>query len=209
MTWSRDLVTWHGTTSSEQFHESYEFSSPLIRPPLDLRLIYNLCLKIDLLSIIRKIFYPDLTTLGCSDPQIKQIVCRFPLSALIQAGSTVDQLDHPRFIWSPYALKPFPITLFTLITLCFNGFITGFLIIYIIRFYTHLYVHKFSTLIIILKKNTHGIYSTWGLAGCMYLFFHQKYEAQNVHIPEACLVASTCFSIENMKPGIYLRPSRL
>ncbi len=109
---------------------------------------------VNLYIFIRKIFYPDLTTLGCSDPQIKQIACRFPLSALIQAGSTVDQLDYPRFIWSSYALKPFSITLFTLITLCFDGFITVFLIIHIIQFYTHLYIHKFSTLIIIFKKNT-------------------------------------------------------
>ncbi len=47
---------------------------------------------------IRKIFYLDRTTLGYSDPQIKQIACQFPLSTLIQAESTVDQPDHPRFI---------------------------------------------------------------------------------------------------------------
>ncbi len=116
----------------------------------NIELIYNpLIIQVN----IRKIFYPDPTTLGCSDPQIKQIACRFSLSALIQAGSTVDQPDHPRFIWLPYILKPFLITLFTLITFCFDGFITGFLIIHIIQFYTHLYVHKFSTLIIIFKKN--------------------------------------------------------
>ncbi len=55
-------------------------------------------------SFIRKIFYPDLTILGCSDPQIRQIACRLPLSALIPAGSPqihqitldiLDQLEQP------------------------------------------------------------------------------------------------------------------
>ncbi len=62
---------------------------------------------------IRKIFYPDLTTLGCSDPQIRQIACRLPLSALIPTGSPqihqitldiLDQLEQPKAPNRPISL---------------------------------------------------------------------------------------------------------
>lgn len=35
---------------------------------------------------IRNIIYSNLNTLGCSDPQMRQIACQLSLSALIQAG---------------------------------------------------------------------------------------------------------------------------
>ncbi len=54
---------------------------------------------------IRKIFYLDLITLSCSDPQIRQIACQLPLSVLILARSIQihqitlaisDQLKQPK-----------------------------------------------------------------------------------------------------------------
>ncbi len=36
------------------------------------------------------------------------------------------------------------------------------------------------------------------------MFFYQKYEAG--HVPAAWPVVGTCFSIQNIKPGMYLRP---
>ncbi len=59
------------------------------------------------INLIRKIFYPDLITLGCSDPQIKQIACRLPLNALIPAGLsqihqiTLDILDQLEQLKAP------------------------------------------------------------------------------------------------------------
>ncbi len=78
---------------------------PVIKRMLDLvlgKMLEPIALIPDLTidRIIRKIFYPDLTTLGCSDPQIRQIACQIPLSALILAGSpqihqiTLDILDQ-------------------------------------------------------------------------------------------------------------------
>ena len=43
----------------------------------------------------------------------------------------------------------------------------------------------------------------WGLASCMHLFSHPKYEAR--HVLETCLVASTCFSIKNKNLKVYLQ----
>ena len=43
--------------------------------------------------------------------------------------------------------------------------------------------------------------------GCRYLFSYPKYEARQVS--ETWPVADTCFPTQNMKPGMYLRPSRL
>ncbi len=47
---------------------------------------------------------------------------------------------------------------------------------------------------------------TYGLAGCRYMFFHPKYEAEDV--PTIWSVADTCFPTQNMKPDMYLRPGR-
>lgn len=48
---------------------------------------------------------------------------------------------------------------------------------------------------------------TKDLASCQYLFSHPQYEVG--HVFEASLVIGACFFTQNMKPGIYLRPSRL
>ena len=47
---------------------------------------------------------------------------------------------------------------------------------------------------------------TCGLAGCRYMISHPKYEAGDVSATWP--VADTCFPIQNMKLGMYLRPGR-
>ena len=71
--------------------------------------------------------------------------------------------------------------------------------------------------------------NTWP-GGCKYLFFYLKYKARHIsatstlpggqrylffypkykacQVPETLLVAGTCFSTQNMKPSIYLRPGQ-